>query len=241
MITSLENKRVKDWCRLHMRKYRQSECLLYEEETIRAAKDTGHLHTLIYTGEIPFEWEDSVEVSKEVLDKISEGRDARYIGVAELLEEKKDYQKRVLILDHLQDPLNIGRIFETALLFGFDSVILSEGCADIYHEKALEASRGALYYLNVSCGDLLKEIPEMKKAGFRVYATGLRDETKELYEVEPYEKMAFILGNEGSGVRSEVMDIADEIVRIDMDNIDSLNVSMAGAIVAYRFRLSNGR
>ena len=58
-----------------------------------------------------------------------------------------------------------------------------------------------------------------------------------MHEVEPQEKMAFILGNEGSGVDSHLMDIADEIMKIDMVNIDSLNVGMAGSIIMYHFSI----
>ncbi len=237
MITSLENKRVKDWCRLHLKKYRKGEYLIYEPEIIEAARKSGHLKTLIYCGKEPFSFEDSVEVSREVLDKINEGREGDYAAVADFIEEVRDPQRRVLILDHLQDPLNIGRIMETAVLFGFDSLLLSEGCADIYNERCLEESKGSLYMLKIYHGDLLEEIPRLQEEGFKVYATGLRGETKELYDAEKSDKVAVILGNEGSGVREEVMDISDEIIKIDMDNIDSLNVAMAAAICAHYFKL----
>ena len=237
MITSLDNKKVKEWTKLHQKKYRKEEYLLMTAEAIEAAREHGYLRTLIYTGEPPFEYPVSYEVSKEVMEKITAGRNVPYCATASLIKESEDWGKLVFLLDHLQDPLNIGRIMETALLFGFDSIILSEECADITHEKVLEESRGALYHLHISTGDLREKIFSLKEKGFRVYATGLRGETKELHEVTESERMAFVLGNEGSGVSEEIMDIADEIVKIDMDNIDSLNVAMAGSIVAYRFRL----
>lgn len=236
MITSLENKRVKDWCRLHQKKYRTEEYLLYDPELINAAYTTGHLRTLIYTGHLPFPFENTEEVSKEVLFKISEGRDISYAGVASFIEEKKTYDSRVLILDHLQDPLNVGRILETAERFGFDTVLLSDNSPDLYNEKALEASKGAIYRVSVCHGDLIEEIEKLRAMGFYVASTGLRGETAELYDVSPREKMAIVLGNEGSGVSEEVMDASDEIIKIDMKHIDSLNVGMAAAVAAYRFR-----
>ena len=112
------------------------------------------------------------------------------------------------------------------------------GCivADIYHDKCLKASKGAIYSLNISIHDLTGIIPILKEEGYEVLATGLKAHSKELYEVETAEKMAIILGNEGSGVREEVMAISDEVVKIDMHNIDSLNVAMAGAILMHRFK-----
>ena len=235
MITSLDNKRVKEYTKLHIKKYLTDSFLLLDEGLVIKANEEGYLKTLIYTGSKPFECKDELEVSQEVLDKIAKTEGLRFIGVSSFIEDKKDYQSRVMILDHLQDPLNIGRIMESAYIFGFDSIILSEESADIYNEKCLKASKGSIYKLNIYHANILEEIKELKDKGFKVYATGLKDNTKELYEVEKQERMAFVLGNEGSGVSSEVMDASDEIIKIDMHNIDSLNVAMAGAIVMYQF------
>lgn len=235
MITSLDNKRVKEYSKLHNKKYRKDAYLLLDEELVNKAHEENYLKTLIYTGDKPFDYVDEFEVSQEVLDKIAQVKGLKYIGVASFINDNDNYQRRVMILDHLQDPLNIGRIMESAYIFNFDSIILSEESADIYNEKCLKASKGAIYKLNIKHGNIVDEITKLKDKGFKIYATGLRDNTKELYEVEAQEKMAFVLGNEGSGVSKEVMDISDEIIKIDMQNIDSLNVAMAGAIVMYQF------
>ncbi|MDO4197696.1 MAG: RNA methyltransferase [Erysipelotrichaceae bacterium] len=235
MITSLENKTVKELYKLHQKKYRTDHFLLLNEELILKALEADKLERLIYTGEKPFDFDNVLEVSQEVLDKIAKKEGLSYIGVGKRIKEKKDYGKRVILLDHLQDPLNIGRIMESCLLFGYDSLIISRGSADIYNEKCLENSKGGIYSLNISHGDLIEEIDNLKKEGFMVYATGLKDNTKELHELDKSEKMAFVLGNEGSGVSEEVMNKADYIVKIDMCNIDSLNVAMAASICMYEF------
>ena len=235
MIESLENKKVKNWTRLHQKKYRGEEFLLTDEKLVKEAFEHGCLKTLIHTGERPFEIAESYEVSEEVLRKISRKEGLRYIGIGRKIVFSNDYQKRVIILEDLSDPLNIGRIMEAAYLFGFDSILLSENCADIFHPKCLESSKGSIFRLNVNIAVLEDEINVLKEKGFKIYATGLRDNTLSLDEVIPEEKMAIILGNEGSGVREETFKLADEIIKIDMHNIDSLNVAMAGAIIMYRF------
>ncbi len=169
------------------------------------------------------------------MDKISKENNLNYIGIGKKIIQKVDYKNRVLLLEDLSDPLNIGRILENAYLFGFDSVILSENAADIYHPKCLEASKGAIYTLNIKRGNIKEEINKLKENGFIVYATGLKDNTLSLDEVKESEKMAFILGNEGSGVKEETFKISDETVKIDMHNIDSLNVAMAASIIMYEF------
>ena len=237
MITSLGNKTVKQLCRLHLKKYRTDQFLLLDEELIAAARKAGYLTKLVYAGELPFAFDDTLEVSQDVLDKIAGREGLSFVGVSRMIEEKRSFGRRILLLDHLQDPLNIGRIMEAAILFGFDSLILSPGCAEITNEKCLAASKGGIYELNIVHGDLLDEIASLKNQGYRIYATGLRNDTRQMHEVEPEERMAFILGNEGSGVCEEVMEAADQVMKIDMRNIDSLNVGMAAAIIMYRFRI----
>lgn len=236
MITSLDNKTVKQLTKLHQKKYRDDKFLLLSEELVKSAKDSNYLDTLVYAGEVPFEFDETVEVSKEVLNKISRADNLNYIGVGKCVPENDDYGNRIIILDHLQDPLNIGRIMEAAYLFGYDSIILSDESADIYNEKCVLNSKGAIFKLNICHKDLLSEVKILQEKGYRVYATGLRDETKDMYELDSGDKMAFILGNEGGGVSLQLMDAADETVKIDMLNIDSLNVAMAASIIMYHFK-----
>lgn len=235
MITSLDNKKVKEWTKLHNKKYRENEYLILDENMVNEAFNTGYLKTLIYVGSIPFNFKNNYEVSKEVMERISKTKNKRYIGVGKPISEELVLNKRILILEDLQDPLNIGKCFENAYLFGFETVILSENCADIYHPRCIENAGSSLYKLNICHNNIDELIAKLHENNYGVYATGLKDHSKELYEVENKEKMAFILGNEGSGVKDTTFDICDEVVKIDMHNIDSLNVAMAGAIVMYRF------
>ena len=238
MITSLDNKTVKELTKLHQKKYRKDEFLLLDENLIIAAKESGCLKLLVYCDELPFEFDNCMEVSRDVLNKISKKDNLKYLGVSKQIVDKNVSGNRVIILDHLQDPLNIGRIMEAAYLFGFESVVLSEDCADIYNEKCLTNSKGAIYQLNILHTSLNEEVTNLQNKGYKVYATGLRNETKELREINANDdKIAIILGNEGSGVDSHLMDIADEIIKINMVNIDSLNVGMAGSIVMHYFSI----
>ena len=239
MITSLENKTVKELTKLHQKKYRTDKFLLLDEQLVLLAKDNNYLDTLIYTKDIPFAFDNAIEVSQEVLNKISKIENLNYIGVGRHIKENDNYGDRIIILDHLQDPLNIGRIMEAAYLFGYDSIILSEESADIYNEKCIINSKGAIFKLNICHKDLLSEVKILQNKGYKVFATGLRNETKTMNELNTYKKMAFILGNEGSGVQDKLMDIADETVKIDMHNIDSLNVAMAASIIMYHFKKIN--
>ena len=235
MITSLDNKTVKELTKLHQKKYREDRFLLLDEDLIKMAYENNYLDTLVYCDDLPFTFDNTIEVSREVLNKISKKENLNFVGVGKHIVENDNYGNRIIILDHLQDPLNIGRIMEAAYLFGFDSVILSEESADIYNDKCLINSKGAIFKLNIIHKNLNEEVINLQNKGYKVYATGLRKKTKELHEVQASDKLAVILGNEGSGVDSHLMDISDEIIKIDMVNIDSLNVGMAGSIIMYYF------
>lgn len=235
MIESLDNKKVKNWTKLHQKKYRDEEYLLLDEKLVLHAFYNNYLKTLIYVNKAPFPFLDSYEVSKEVLSKIAKKDDLKYIGIGKKIKESDTLSNRIMILEDLSDPLNIGRIMESAYLFGFDTLILSENSADIYNPKCLESSKGSIYYLNIKRANLNDEIKLLKNKGYKICATGLRDNTISLSQLKQSPKMAFILGNEGSGVKEETFALSDEIIKIDMHNIDSLNVAMAGAIVMYNF------
>lgn len=237
MISSLDNKTVKQLVKLHQKKYREDSFLIFDEDLIFNAYKTNHLKQLIYTDEKPFEFENSLKVSKQVLNKISKRDNLNYIAVSKFINENDDYGNRIIILDRLQDPLNIGRIMESCIHFGFDSIILSKDCADIYNEKCLDNCLSGIYRLKIAHKDLVEEVKILKNKSYKVYATGLSDNTMDLNVIKESEKMAFILGNEGSGVDIELMNICDNTIKINMDNIDSLNVAMAGSIIMYRFKI----
>ena len=237
MITSLDNKQVKNWYKLHQKKYRDTNYLILDESLVLLAYENNYLETLVYIKDKPFAFDNAYEVSEEVLKKISKNKDIKYLGIGKKIIENISYSKRIIILDNLQDPLNIGRIMESAYVFGFNDILLSNNSADIYNEKCLLASKGYIFKLNIKHVNLIETIKELKENNYKVYATALTNNTKNIYQIEDYEKMAFILGNEGSGVEKELIDISDEVIKIDMANIDSLNVGMAGAIIMHRFNI----
>ena len=90
MITSLDNKTVKQLTKLHQKKYRDDSFLLCDPSLIEEAYKSGHLKMLVYCGEKPFEFENCLEVSKEVLDKIAKRDDLDYLGVSSLIEDNDD-------------------------------------------------------------------------------------------------------------------------------------------------------
>lgn len=138
---------------------------------------------------------------------------------------------RVLFLDEVSDPGNLGTLLRTALAFGYHDVILFKG-ASPYKAKAVAASQGAIYSLNIIETEDLSLLDALKKRGYRLIGTDLKSSIP-LRSVQKAEKIVLILGNEARGVSKEVLEKADQNIRIEMDDIDSLNVAIAGAIAMY--------
>lgn len=237
MITSLTNEKVKAWMKLYQRKYRLDAYLILDEESIFAAKTYNCLKTLIYVGEKPFDFNEAFAVSEEVMLKLSKGKKLSFIGIGQKQEGILPLDAtRILMLDGLQDPLNIGKILNLAMAFGFDALVAGDDCADLYHEKSVVLAKTALYKIPFIRTDLLKAVADFKAKGFKVYATGLHQNNCRLSDLNLKDKLAIILGNEGSGVSEDLMAASDGILKIDMCNMDSLNVAMAGAITMYNLQ-----
>lgn len=151
------------------------------------------------------------------------------------LEEVADAPcPHMLVLDRLQDPGNVGTILRTAEGAGVTGILLDGECADIYNPKTIRSTMGSIfrmpfYYIQ----DLEEGIRYLKKRGICTYAAHL--EGKRAYDEEDYRKpCAFLIGNEGNGLRPEIADLADTYIRIPMaGEVESLNAAIASAVLMF--------
>lgn len=150
------------------------------------------------------------------------------MGVARL-ELSNEPGDKVVYLDGVQDPGNVGTIIRTALAFGYSSVILSKDCASIYNSKTVQATKGALFGISIG----VMGLEDLKDKGYELFLTTLDGEDESKIE-KPTGKFAIVLGNEGKGIRPEHLSLGRKI-KIEMGGIDSLNVAIAGGIFLYRF------
>lgn len=140
----------------------------------------------------------------------------------------------VLVLDNLQDPGNLGTIFRTAEAAGATGILLGSDCVDIYNPKVIRSTMGAVFRLPfLYTEDLTGTIGELKREGIRVYAAHL--EGKNTYDGECYKDgCAFLIGNEGNGLKEEVAACADTRIRIPMEgSAESLNAAVAAAVLMF--------
>ena len=162
-------------------------------------------------------------------------------GILAVIDRKKidsdiNYDSDLfLILDNIQDPGNMGTILRTADSINLKQIIVAKGTADIYNPKVVRSTMGAIFRVKViEIEDLTKVVKEMKKRKIKVYATDLATNSS-IYDVD-YKKSAIIIGNEANGVSKQLLDLADQKIKIPMiGKTESLNAAVATGVILYEY------
>jgi len=137
-----------------------------------------------------------------------------------------------MLLDNVQDPGNVGTIIRSALAFGIKSVIVTEGCADIYNPKTLRASMGSTFKQQIISKNI-NEITELKKSGVRFIGTSSDSNSIDIKKAD-FSNSIIILGNEGQGISEKLLSMCDEIVTIPLSpDCESINVAVAASIIMW--------
>lgn len=238
IITSLSNKTIKELVKLKTKKERdrQGQYLVDGYHMVNEAIEAGCAKMIITTDEHYQSDLNVLYVNQTVMEKLSFTKTPQPImAVVEKQERKVEKANRVLIFDGVQDPGNVGTMMRSACAFNFDQVIFSNDSCDLYNDKTLRATQGAIFKMPVIRGDLKEIIPELKEQGFIVVGSALRN-AEDITKITVREKMAFIMGNEGQGMKEEILDLCDEALYIPIGPMESLNVGVAAGIIMYTFR-----
>ena len=180
-----------------------------------------------------------IYVSKKVFDLISDVQTPQgMLAVIEKenSEDKIDYTEDVIVvLDGIQDPGNLGTILRTIDSVGLKQVIVSKETADSYNPKVVRSTMGAIFRVKViESNNILETLKNMKKHKYKIMATSL-ETSHSIYDVD-YNKKVIVIGNEANGVSKEILDYADEKIKIPMlGKTESLNASVATGVILYEY------
>lgn len=148
--------------------------------------------------------------------------------------------QRLIVLDGLQDPGNLGTILRTADAFAADGVILCEDCVDPASPKVVRATMGAVFRIPMVRCPLEQAAALVRALGLPLYATALASDSVPLQCVA-LERSAVIIGNEGRGVSERALALCDQTIIIPMrGRAESLNASVAASIVLYEMTREAG-
>lgn len=253
MITSTSNEKVKKVAKLlTSAKSRREECafVVEGERIVREIPADRILECFVQEGfdaklklpkDIPYEL-----VSEAVMKKMSGTMNPQGVlcvvaisemGLNDFIEKSLDKSLRVLVLENLQDPGNIGTMIRTAEGAGFDAIIADNRTVDVYNPKVTRSTMGSLFRVPVMyTHDLSETIKKLQGSGAKVFAAHLNGECD--YSEATYgERVAILIGNEGNGLSDEISSLSDTLVKIPMSGkVESLNAAVAAALMMYEVR-----
>lgn len=236
LYSSIDNSKIKDLKKLHNKKYRDKKGLFLVEgrHLVLEAYKTGYLKELLL--------EENEILPLDVMTYYMTNNVKNYLSELEtptnvigICEKKEGIIKgnRIVYLDCIQDPGNLGTIIRSCVAFNVDTLVLSRDCVDLYNSKVIRASQGLVFHLNIVIADINEFGPKLKDENYKIYGTKVTH-GKSLKTIEKVSKFVIIMGNEGNGISELSSELCDEFIYIDMnDRCESLNVGVATSIILY--------
>lgn len=180
------------------------------------------------------------DITEELMQKASTTVTSQGIfAVCRAASVRPDYEASrsvITIVDAVQDPGNLGTLFRTSLGFSSNGMILGKGTVSPFNPKVVRGSSGTFLRVPFEAGvELVDKINFLRQKGYVIIATDLHAR-QTLRDLAPRKlrKVAFLVGNEGAGTNSYLIEVADETVRIPMSSeLESLNVAVAHGILSY--------
>ena len=236
VITSLENKKVKDVVKLQSKKYRDltNTFVVETEHLVEEAKKAGIIKDLFIVEDEFVDNDNTYFVTNEVMRKMSSMESpSNVLAVCEKNNSKEIIGDKILLIDGVQDPGNLGTIVRSSVAFGVTTIVLSHDTVDLYNPKVIRATEGMFCHINIISMNLEEAINIIKSRGIKVYGTNVVDGVS-VTSITDKNKYALIVGNEGNGVKQNIQDLCDLNLYIPMNNnVESLNVGVACSILLY--------
>lgn len=237
IISSKANPIIKKICSLYDKKYRK----LYGEFIVESIKAVNEclssgmsVSEIICTDDFADVYPDAIIVTDELFSRISTEKTPQ--GVLAVVKKPKKAlmqpQGNCLLLDKLQDPGNLGTIIRTANAAGYNDVYLVD-CADAYSPKAIRASMGGVFYVNIYEGGYDEVFETIK--GVPVICADMSGE--DVFAFSTPTKFCLCIGNEGNGISDTVSAKSDYTIKIPMrKTCESLNAAVSAAIAMYALK-----
>lgn len=246
-ITSTSNETIKYFISLNDKKTRMNAKRFIVEgyHLVNEASKTNLLEAVISSDEKELKKINNVKrylVNDAIINKIATTKNPQNIlGIVKMLDHNitnllpiiKGNKTKLIMLDDVNDPGNLGTIIRTAAGLGYDGIIMSPNTVDLYNEKVIRSTQGVMFKIPIIKANLQEIIKLLKKEKVFCIGTALTN-AKDVKHITKKDKFAICLGNEAKGISKEVLDNMDENVKIAMKNdVESLNVSIAAGIIMY--------
>lgn len=239
IITSSDNQKYKYISKLKQKKFRDKEnsFIIESKKLVEEAISSANLD-FIFLSEENKDYEsnlDKIILSKELFTKITDMVTTDgFAAVVKKPSQREIKSKRVLLLDQINDPGNMGTIIRSAEAFGFEDIILMPKTCDIYNEKTLRASMGSIFRLNI----VKKNLDEVKKLKEKYTMVSADMSGYDINECDIDGRLILAIGNEANGLSDEIRKMTDTFLKIPMKGqIESLNAAIAASIIMNKLSL----
>ena len=240
-INSISNNRIKEILKLHQKKYRD-ELGLFIVEGFKAVEEL--IENNIDIKEIyAIKAFDTEKYTVKIIDESTMKKISTTSSTCEILAvaKKKEYnindfikKNKLILLDSISDPGNLGTIIRSASAFGIDGIILYKDCVDMYSSKVIRSAAGNFFKIPII---IIKNTEEIKNnfKDFNKIATALYEKnTNSIEECKNIKKYIIMFGSEANGLSSELIKLANKNIILKMNNnVESLNLSVSASIIMY--------
>jgi len=255
MLTSPDNPKIKYFSLLKTKKKRTSsgKFLIEGIHLVSEALRVGQLENVIYCSHLTEKFDGKAllgkvissnvpheEVNIKIMKQLSQVESPQ--GIIAIAKPRRTdlgslfeiENPSIVIACGIQDPGNLGTIIRTADAAGCSGLVISSGTADPYNEKAIRASSGSIFHLNiVKVDDIIDLITSLKRRGIKVISAVVGAD-KKYYEIDYKRPFALVIGNEGQGLPEAVEKLSDFSVSIPiMGGAESLNAAVSSAVILY--------
>ena len=153
-------------------------------------------------------------------------------SIKDIVEAKKN---PLVCLDNISDPGNLGTILRNCDWFGFQDILLTENCTELFSPKTIRASMGSVFHLNIREDISLTDITNLKKKGYKIFCADLNGEN--LYSINFENNSILVFSNEANGPSPEILNLSDKKITIpSYGKAESLNVASASAVILSQIR-----
>lgn len=238
MIESVNNEKIVYFKKLRDSKFikEENKFIVEGEHLVEEAYKSGNLLEVITSEQNTKYNVKTTLVSKRCLEKISLLKSTPSImGVVKLNFGKEIKGEKIVLLDNVGDPGNVGTIIRSALAFNVSTVVLSPGSVSVFNDKLIRSTEGTIFNMNIVTLDLKDAINLIKSKGIKIYYADMFGNIN--LDEANINSYALVLGSEGKGISDYIKEICDDSINIPMNNkCESLNVAVTGGIIMYKFR-----
>lgn len=180
------------------------------------------------------------EITDDIAKKVSDAKSPQGVfaivtSTYNCIEALDDTNDKILVLNNISDPGNLGTLLRTADAVGISSVVLCENCCEVYNPKVVRSTMGSIFRLKIICEESFKSVSDWFKAnGVKSFAAVVNMQAESLTQIEFPKRCAIVIGNEGNGLSERDVSLCDRRITIEMKgDTESLNASVAAAIIMW--------